>query len=148
MVRGEPTFPVPAIINLSSHSLALVLRPGSAAVPAFLMARNRDTRICVQMDEQDAESESANPAGNEVRTLCFSPALFKREIRYYVCLLWSHNASTTNNTKNEQAQLAGLAIKDGRGKYLLPHWYVISFIINSWDAVPIYLSAAAGHHCM
>lgn len=97
------------------------------------------------MDEQDAESESANPAENE---LCFSPALFKREIRYYVCLLWSHNASTTYNTKNKQAQLAGLAIKEGHGKHLLPHWYVISLIINSWDAVPIYLSAAAGHHCM
>lgn len=65
---GLVNFFVPAIINLSSLSLALALLPGSAAVPAFVMELNRETRICVQMDEQDAETELGNPAEDKDRT--------------------------------------------------------------------------------
>lgn len=58
------------------------------------------------MDEQDAESESGNPAEIIDGTLCFSPA------PPALWLLCSHNTSATNNTNNKQAQLSVLAMKD------------------------------------
>lgn len=80
----------PAIINLSRHSLALVLHPGSAAVPAFSMALNRDSIISVQMDEQDAESDSGSLQRIENGMWCSSPAFFKSEIKilFLITHLW------------------------------------------------------------